>query len=266
MTDQVSTVERSRMPALYLGHGAPPLLEDPIWPGQLASWAASVRRPEAILMVSAHWEHAPLAIAATTVVPLVYDFWGFPERFYKLTYPSPGAPGLADRVRELLAGHQPVAESPRRGLDHGAFVPLMCMWPEADVPVLQISMPNLSAEVLFETGRLLAPLRDEGVLIVGSGFLTHGLPFIDMTRPDDDPPAWSVEFDAWAAECIATRDFDSLMNYRRLAPALAFAHPTVEHLVPLFVTLGAVIDKPGTIDTAIEGFWLSLSKRSFQFN
>jgi 4,5-DOPA dioxygenase extradiol len=266
MSDSVSTREAARMPALYLGHGAPPLLDDPVWPGQLASWAGSLRRPAAILMVSAHWERAPLSIATTTTVPLVYDFWSFPERFYKLVYPSPGAAVLAGRVRELLAGCQPIAESPGRGLDHGAFIPLMCMWPEADVPVLQISMPNLRAEALLETGRQLAPLRDEDVLIIGSGFLTHGLPFIDPTRPDDDPPAWSAEFDAWAAESIALRDFDALMDYRRRAPALEFAHPTVDHLVPLFVALGAMIDAPSTIDTAIEGFWLNLSKRSFQFN
>ena len=266
MSDVNSTQSPARMPTLYLGHGAPPLLDDPIWPGQLASWAGSLRRPEAILMVSAHWEQAPLSIAATTAVPLVYDFWGFPERFYQLIYPSPGAPALAGRVRELVGAHQPVAEVPERGLDHGAFIPLMCMWPDADVPVLQVSMPTLGAEALFETGRQLAPLRDEGILIIGSGFLTHGLPFIDPTRPDDDPPAWSAEFDAWAADCVARRDLDALMDYRRQAPALEFAHPTVDHLVPLFVALGAAIDAPSTIDTPIEGFWLNLSKRSFQFN
>jgi len=266
MNGSVSARQAARMPALYLGHGAPPLLDDPLWPGQLASWADSLRRPAAVLIVSAHWERAPLSIAATTTVPLVYDFWGFPERFYKLAYASPGAPELAGRVRELLAARQPIAEAPQRGLDHGAFIPLMCMWPEADVPVLQISMPNLRAEALLETGRALAPLRDEDILIIGSGFLTHGLPFIDLRRSDDNPPAWSAEFDAWAAECIALRDFDALVDYRRRAPALEFAHPTVDHLVPLFVALGAVIDTPSTIDTAIEGFWLNLSKRSFQFN
>ena len=254
------------MPTLYLGHGAPPLIDDPIWPGQLAAWAQSIGRPEAILVVSAHWEAAPLTLGASNTVPLVYDFWGFPERYYKLTYPAPGAPALAARVRELLTGHQPVADSPRRGLDHGAFIPLKCMWPDAGVPVLQISMPSLEAEALLETGRSLAPLRDEGVLIIGSGFLTHGLAFIDPSRPDDDPPSWSADFDAWAAACIAGRDFDALLDYRHRAPALQFAHPSAEHLVPLFVALGAALDAPGSIDTAIEGFWLNLSKRSFQFN
>lgn len=254
------------MPALYLGHGAPPLLEDPVWPGELARWAGSIRPPEAVLMVSAHWERAPLSLTATKPVPLVYDFWGFPERFYSLTYPSPGAPQLAERVRELLGGHEHVVDVPRRGLDHGAYVPLMCMWPNADVPVLQLSMPSLSATALLQIGRQLAPLRAEGVLIIGSGFLTHGLPFIDLSLPDNRPPAWSSEFDAWAMECISKRDFDGLLDYRHRAPALEFAHPTVDHLVPLFVALGAVIDTPASIDTAIEGYWFGLSKRSFQFN
>jgi 4,5-DOPA dioxygenase extradiol len=254
------------LPALYLGHGAPPLLDDPVWPGQLAEWARSLDRPEAVLMVSAHWEQSPLAIGATTRVPLVYDFWGFPERYYRLAYPSPGAPQLATRVRELLAGQQPVVDMPARGLDHGAFVPLMCMWPDAEIPVLQISMPSLDAAALFATGRRLAPLREEGVLIIGSGFLTHGLPFIDPARTDDDPPAWSAEFDAWAAECIAGEDIDALLDYRRRAPALEFAHPTVDHLVPLFVALGSAMESHTSTDTPIAGFWMNLSKRSFQFN
>ena len=124
MSDVNSTQSPARMPTLYLGHGAPPLLDDPIWPGQLASWAGSLRRPEAILMVSAHWEQAPLSIAATTAVPLVYDFWGFPERFYQLIYPSPGAPALAGRVRELVGAHQPVQPAVQDGegdlVDHRA--------------------------------------------------------------------------------------------------------------------------------------------------
>lgn len=254
------------MPTLYLGHGAPPLLDDPVWPGELARWAGSIARPTAVLMVSAHWERAPLSIGATRPLSLVYDFWGFPERFYELTYPSPGAPELAERVRGLLGGKANAIDAPDRGLDHGAYIPLMCMWPEADVPVLQISMPSLDAGTLLEVGRRLAPLRAEGVLIVGSGFLTHGLPFIDFTVADGRPPAWSAEFDAWANECISRRDFDGLVDYRHRAPALAFAHPTVDHLVPLFVALGAAIDRPATIDTVVQGYWFGLSKRSFQFN
>lgn len=253
------------MPTLYLGHGAPPLLDDPIWPGQLAEWARDLRRPEAILMISAHWERAPLTIGATEQTPLVYDFWGFEERFYRLQYPAPSAPGLAEQVRKTLAPEFATVDAPGRGLDHGAYIPLMCMWPGADVPILQISMPSLDATQLLRIGRLLAPLRDEGVLIIGSGFLTHGLPFVDPSRAPDDPPAWSAEFDSWAARCIEERDVDGLLDYRHRAPALGYAHPTVEHLVPLFVALGAALDNPGAIDTPITGYWFNLSKRSFQF-
>ncbi|MGH3495156.1 MAG: dioxygenase family protein, partial [Sciscionella sp.] len=147
----------SRMPAIYLSHGAPPLADDPIWTAELARWAAELPRPTGILVVSAHWESAPLAIGATTTVPLVYDFWGFPQHYYDVTYPAPGAPGLASRVRALLAPHgEKVAEVPRRGLDHGAYVPLVEMYPDADVPVLQVSMPTLDPHELLDVGRRLA--------------------------------------------------------------------------------------------------------------
>src|SRR6266571_3394020 len=119
-----------RMPAMYLGHGAPPLVDDPLWTTQLAAWAGALPRPTAILVVSAHWEAAPLTIGATDdAAPLVYDFWGFPDRYYRATYPAPGAPGLAAKVRALLAGTEPVAQAPDRGLDHGAYVPLTVMYP-----------------------------------------------------------------------------------------------------------------------------------------
>jgi 4,5-DOPA dioxygenase extradiol len=257
--------EVSRMPALYLGHGAPPLIDDPVWPGELAEWATQLPTPKAILVVSAHWENAPLTIGATSPVPLVYDFYGFPEKYYRVTYPSPGAPDLARRVRDLVLPASPVAEEPERGLDHGAYVPLTVMYPKADVPVLQISMPSLVATELLEVGRRLAPLRDEGVLIMGSGFMTHGLPFIRDFRPDAPPPAWSSEFDAWSAETLARGDVDALLDYRARAPGVRYAHPTVDHFVPLFVALGAALGTAEVPDTVIEGYFLGLSKRSVQF-
>lgn len=139
-----SPAARTRMPTLYLSHGAPPLADDAEWPGQLAAWADALPRPDAVLVVSAHWENAPLAIGATAAVPLVHDFWGFPERYYRVTYSAPGAPALAESVGKLLrrAG-SPVQDVPERGLDHGAYVPLVEMFPSADIPVLQVSMPTL---------------------------------------------------------------------------------------------------------------------------
>lgn len=253
------------MPALYLGHGAPPLVDDELWVGQLAHWAGSLPRPSQILIVSAHWESAPLTVGATAdAAPLTYDFYGFPQRYYEITYPSPGAPDLAARVGALMPDTEPVAERPDYGLDHGAFVPLLVMYPEADVPVLQISMPSLDPQRLFELGRRLAPLRDEGVLIVGSGFLTHGLPFLTDWRRDASPPGWSRDFDAWAAEMLERGDVDSLMDFRSKAPGMPYAHPTVEHFAPLFVTLGAAADPEDAPDTAIEGYFMGLAKRSFR--
>ncbi len=251
-----------RMPAIYLGHGAPPLVDDPLWVVQLEAWARALPRPDAILMVSAHWENAPLTIGATAdAAPLVYDFGGFPERYYRARYPSPGAPALAQRVRDLLAGLEPVADQPERGLDHGAYVPLSVMYPDASVPVLQISMPSLDPARLLRVGRALAPLRDEGVLIIGSGFLTHGLPFLRDYRFDAPPPGWSAEFDHWAAEALEAGDVDALAGFRR-APGARYAHPTTEHFAPLFVTLGAA-ESPEPV-TTITGYWLGLAKRSVQ--
>ena len=135
------------MPALYLGHGAPPLLDDELWTSQLAAWSKDLPRPRAILIVSAHWESAPLTLGATqTGVPLTYDFYGFPQRFYEMTYRSPGAAALATEVKALMPDTETVAEEPNYGLDHGAFVPLMVMYPDADVPVLQMSMPSLDPQ------------------------------------------------------------------------------------------------------------------------
>jgi len=130
------------MPAVYLSHGAPPLADDPIWPGELATWAKALPRPESILVISAHWENAPTSVSATRTVPLYYDFWGFPKHYYEVTYPAPGAPALAEAVRKLLGGQ--VHEHADRGLDHGAYVPLVEMYPQADVPVIQLSMPTLN--------------------------------------------------------------------------------------------------------------------------
>jgi 4,5-DOPA dioxygenase extradiol len=228
------------MPAIYLGHGAPPLVDDPTWPTELAAWARRLPRPSAVLVVSAHWESAPLTVGATTPVPLTYDFWGFPLKYYQVTYACPGAPDLAARVRALMPDHEEV------------------------IPVLQVSMPTLDPQRLLELGRRLAPLRDEGVLIAGSGFLTHGLPFVDFSDPAGTPPSWSAEFDAWADEALRRGDVDELVDFRHRAPSVRYAHPTVEHLAPMFVTLGAAQAADTTPSTEVDGYWFGLSKRSFQ--
>ncbi len=189
------------MPALYLSHGAPPLVDSALWVDQLGAWAGDLPRPTAILVVSAHWESAPLTIGSTTTgTPLIYDFGGFPERFYRAKYNSPGTPELAAQVAALMPDNERVVQQPNRGLDHGAYVPLTVMYPDADIPVLQISLPTLDPERLLHLGQRLRPLREQGVLIVGSGFTTHGLPFLRDPSPEAQAPGWSAEFDAWAGE------------------------------------------------------------------
>lgn len=251
------------MPVLYLSHGAPPLADDARWTRQLADWSGTLSQPTAVLIVSAHWENAPLTIGATTTVPLVYDFWGFARRYYEVTYPAPGAPALAASVRALLGT---VHDDPTRGLDHGAYVPLKEMYPDADVPVLQMSMPSLDPAELFAVGQRLAPLRDEGVLIIGSGFFTHNLSGITMEDPDTEAPGWSAEFDHWGAEALAARDFDALLDFEHKSPSARLAHPRTEHFAPLFVSMGASLSTTDTPTSVIDGYWYGLAKRSVQFD
>jgi 4,5-DOPA dioxygenase extradiol len=253
------------MPVIFAAHGAPVLLDDDVWMAELAAWAKAMPKPKSILMVSAHWEQRPTTLGATRQVPLVYDFYGFPEKYYRQRYPSPGAPELATRVRDLLS-QRGIASSDdeQRGLDHGAYVPLVAMYPEADVPVLQISMPALDPEELFALGRALAPLRDEGVLVFGSGFLTHNMRY--AFRPGI--PAWAREFDAWAADALLRFDVDALQDFRERAPAPDLALPTWEHYAPLLVSAGAAAaaDASPKVTFPILGFWMdgAFTKRSVQ--
>jgi 4,5-DOPA dioxygenase extradiol len=254
----------SKMPVIFAAHGAPILLDDAEWMEQLAAWAKSMPRPKSVLMVSAHWEERPTTIGATRAVPLVYDFYGFPERYYRTTYPSPGAPELADRVRELLrARGMATTEDPQRGLDHGAYVPLVAMYPEADVPVLQISMPGLDAQELFRLGQALSPLRQEGTLVFGSGFLTHNMRY--AFRPGI--PTWAREFDAWAEAAISQLDVDALLDFQARAPAASQALPTWEHYAPLLVAAGVLGGERPSVAFPITGWWMegAFTKRSVQF-
>lgn len=251
-----------RFPVGFVAHGAPLLAVDPAKGAPLRAWGERLPRPTAILAVSAHWEDAPVTIGAAERAPLVYDFYGFPEKLYQIEYPAPAAPELARRVASIMAG-EPVRHD-SRGLDHGVWTPLIHLVPDAAVPVLQISMPRtMSGAKLFALGERLAPLRDEGVWILASGNLVHNLGRIDWseTKP---PPSWAAEFDAWVAEALASRDWDALMDYAQAAPALALAHPTAEHLRPILVAAGAGAHDPVTFP--FEGWeYGSLSRRCVQF-
>lgn len=272
MSTTTSSATTARPPVIYLSHGAPPLADDVTWTGQLGAWGSGLARPSAVLVVSAHWELAPVAVSATTGdVPLLHDFWGFPQRYYEVTYDAPGAPAVARSVAQLLAGAgEQLHQDPTRGLDHGAYVPLREMFPDADVPTLQLSMPTLDPRRLFELGRRLGPLRDENVLIVGSGFTTHNLGWFDPAAgADAPPPTPSREFDHWAAEAVGAGDVDSVLDFLAKAPAAREAHPRTEHWAPLYVALGAAAAygtlSADTVDSVVDGFWFGLSKRSWQF-
>lgn len=252
------------MPVIFAAHGAPILLDDAPWMAELAGWAEAMPKPKSILMVSAHWDARPVTLGATETVPLIYDFYGFPERYYQKKYPAPGAPALATRVQALLAERQiPFAQDAKRGLDHGAFVPLLAMYPKADVPVLQVSLPGLDPARLLALGEALAPLRDEGVLVFGSGFLTHNMHYAFKKGI----PAWAKEFDAWAAEALARNDVDALMNFATRAPGAALALPTWEHFAPVIVAAAAAQTKKGAVKFPITGYWMegAFTKRSVQF-
>jgi 4,5-DOPA dioxygenase extradiol len=179
-----------------------------------------------------------------------------------MRYDTPDASALARRVAAMMPDTQPVHQHPSRGLDHGAWVPLKIMYPEAEVPVLQMSLPTQEPYQLLTLGSRLRELRDEGVLVVGSGFLTHGLRYLREFRIEAEAPGWSTDFDAWAAEALARGDVAELASYRTNAPGMPYAHPTVEHYTPLFVTLGAASDPETPGDQVIDGFWMGLSKRS----
>ena len=260
------TPEDGPLPSVYVSHGAPPLLDDAAWMDDLFGWSQSLPKPTAILVVSAHWESAPLALSTPTAATTpVYDFGGFDPRFSTLRYDTPDAGALARTVAALMPDSEPVHQHPSRGLDHGAWIPLMVMYPGADVPVLQMSLPTHDPDRLLALGARLRPLREQGVLVVGSGFMTHGLPF--LTREmflGDVVPSWSRDFDAWAADALTRGDVDQLADYRAQAPGMPYAHPTVEHFTPLFVTLGAAADPEAPSRTTIDGYRMGLSRRSFQ--
>lgn len=226
---------------IFLSHGAPTLpFEDVAARRFLEGLAGLMPRPRAILAVSAHWETRTPTVNAVARNSTIHDFSGFPPELYRLDYPAPGDPELADRVVELLgSAGLPAAIDMQRGLDHGAWVPLMLAWPDADIPVVQLSVQShLGPGHHLEVGRALAPLASEGVLIVGSGSFTHDLSSwrgqAGMAEPE-----WVTQFADWFDAALSEGRTCDLLAYRHLAPHAVRNHPTEEHLLPLFVTLGA---------------------------
>ncbi len=229
-------------PAIFVSHGAPTLaVEDGAAHRFLKGLGEGLGRPKAILVASAHWENDAPQLQSVAEPETIYDFFGFPKPLYEITYPAPGAPGLAERAADLLSAAGLAATlDPNRGLDHGAWVPLHLMYPEADVPVTQLSLQTaLGPAHHLRLGEALQPLRDEGVLIIGSGGLTHNLGEFRNHGPGAAAPDWVADFADWMAQALAEDRRDDLLNYRSLAPHGVRNHPSEEHFLPLFVALGA---------------------------
>lgn len=231
----------NELPALFVSHGAPTLpLEDVPAREFLRGLAQTMPKPRAILVASAHWETAAPAVSTAATPETIHDFFGFPAELQKLRYPAPGAPDAARQAIALLdkAGFASTSD-PGQGLDHGAWAPLHMIYPGADIPVAQISIqPQLGAAHHIALGRALAPLRHEGVLIVGSGAAVHNLGTLSYGR-HDQVPDWARQFDDWLAVHLEAGDAAALGDYRGLAPNAVQAHPRDEHLMPVFVAYGA---------------------------
>lgn len=232
------------LPTLFISHGAPNLILQDI-PARkfLADYSASLPRPEALLVVSAHYESDTPAVTASEHPPTIHDFRGFEPEMYEMRYPAPGAPALAKRVADMIEAHGLPARLEERGLDHGAWVPLKLLYPDAGIPVVEMSVQTLlGAAHHLELGRALAGLRKDDILIMGSGSFTHNLSELDRSGAESDQPGWVVRFSDWMHEHVAAGAWDELADYRRRAPEAERNHPTEEHLLPLFVAIGAAGD------------------------
>jgi 4,5-DOPA dioxygenase extradiol len=233
------------LPSLFVSHGAPtfPLTDAPASAFLEGLADRPPERPSAILVVSAHWETAAPRLTSVALNATIHDFHGFPKELYEIRYPAPGSAWLAERAAALIENDgEVVTRDPERGLDHGAWVPLRLLYPEADIPVVQLSVQTqLSPECHYRLGKLLAPLRDQGVLIIGSGSFTHDLSsyreyFHALHAP---APEWVDTFANWMSEAIEAGRVDDLTAYRERGPHAVRNHPTEEHLLPLFVAMGA---------------------------
>ncbi|WP_204106594.1 MULTISPECIES: class III extradiol ring-cleavage dioxygenase [Spirulina sp. CCY15215] len=232
----------SAIPAIFVSHGAPNL---PIYPSSARDFLEQLGQflptPKGILSISAHWETLTPAISTASSQKTIHDFYGFPEELYRLQYPVAGDSVLSDRLESLLKEQGYNAEIKEgRGLDHGVWVPLMLMYPHADIPTIQLSL-QLRGEphYHFGLGRALASLREEGILILASGSATHNLKELAGNSLDAKPLNWVTQFSDWLNDAVANNQWETLLNYRDRAPYALRNHPTEEHLLPLFVAMGA---------------------------
>lgn len=236
---------KTSFPLLFVSHGAPMFAIEPGLAGQhLTELGRELPRPDAIVILSPHWmTRGEIRVTASAAPSTIHDFGGFPDALYQIQYPAPGAPALAARIVEMLqtAGWKSRLDA-NRGLDHGAWVPLRYLAPDADIPVVQVSMPaSLDTREAWKLGQALKPLRDMNILIVASGSLTHNLYEFRGATPHG--AQYVKDFAAWTAKTLASGNLDQLLDYKQYAPSAERAHPTDEHYLPLFIALGAAGDK-----------------------
>ncbi|QKG69488.1 dioxygenase [Pseudomonas sp. B14-6] len=240
-------------PSLYISHGSPMLALEPGASGPaLARLAAEMPKPEAIVIVSAHWESNDLLVSGNPRPETWHDFGGFPKALFEVQYPAPGNPQLAGEVVELLqADNLPARIDTKRPFDHGVWVPLSLMYPQADIPVVQVSLPTRGGPALqTRVGHALASLREHGVLLIGSGSITHNLRELDWHAGPESVEPWARTFRDWMIETLAANDEAALHDYRQQAPNAVRNHPSDEHLLPLYFARGA----GGEFSVAHQGF------------
>jgi 4,5-DOPA dioxygenase extradiol len=227
-----------KMPVVFLGHGSPMnAIEDNDFHRAWASLGARLPRPKSVLCISAHWETQGAGVTAMASPKTIHDFYGFPQALFDVRYAAPGDPALAQRIAGLLSTHKPVLDS-TRGFDHGSWSVLTAMYPRADVPVVQLSLDMTKAgQYHYDVGRALKPLREEGVLILGSGNIVHNLRLFDWRKPRQLD--WAVRFDAAVKQRIASGKHDDLIAFERLGDDAALAINGREHYLPLLYVLGA---------------------------
>ncbi len=254
------------MPAIFVSHGSPMVASkeksEEKKRDELRQWAKNLPEPAAILVISAHWFEEKLLIGAPESPALLYDYYGFPDELYRLKYPAPHAREIEREVHRALAGEFTFQTINRRW-DHGVFIPLLCMYPKAEIPVLQMSLPQMEPAEYANLGRRLSVLREKGVLIMGSGAMTHNLRKIDFSDTSEPEP-WAMQFDAWVSEKLEAHDSESMIHFRQEAPSLALNHPTVEHFLPLLIAMGA--GQNDAVSFPVQGFEFgNLSRRCVQF-
>jgi 4,5-DOPA dioxygenase extradiol len=270
MNDAINSdkIPSYKTPVLFVSHGSPLLAIDSQAGEIFNQWGRSLSKPRALLVFSAHWEAQQLMFGESGEHrDLIYDFSGFPAELYELQYPAPGAPWLIDVIETLLSPQTPLSRTDR-GLDHGVWVPLLRMWPQADIPILQMSLPHtlshepISNQALFDLGKRLAPLREQGIMIICTGVITHNLREA-FTKIHTEPPLWATSFDQWVTQTLK-QDRRQLVKWEQ-APYARQNHPTPEHFLPLLISAGAADDNDD-IRFPVTGFEMNLfSRTSVQF-